>query len=161
MCGGHNHRYLNAADQWSLHVFSSMLNIQINVILIAEFPDIICLLLCCLILDPTLILICLIANSVTLTFDKQLLTYVLSKYLVDVLWGQPIKLIQVAFNSELRENQWNDLLFLEIVPFFWSKTFILNFLSSQFLRLLRPRSNEREQFLTKEVRSIDFHTILN
>jgi hypothetical protein len=32
------------------------------------------------------------------------------------LWGQPIKLIQVASNSELRENQWNDLLFFEIVP---------------------------------------------
>jgi hypothetical protein len=36
--------------------------------------------------------------------------------IIDVLWGQPIKLIQVAFNSELRENQWNNLLFLEIVP---------------------------------------------
>ena len=35
---------------------------------------------------------------------------------VDVLWGQSIKLIQVASNSELRENQWNDLLFFEIVP---------------------------------------------
>ena len=35
---------------------------------------------------------------------------------LDVLWGQPIKLIQVASNSELRENQWNDLLFFEIVP---------------------------------------------
>ena len=33
-----------------------------------------------------------------------------------VLWGQPIKLIQVASNSELRENQWNDLLYFEIVP---------------------------------------------
>ena len=40
----------------------------------------------------------------------------LSKYLLDVLWGQLIKLIQVASNSELRENQWNDLLFVEIVP---------------------------------------------
>jgi hypothetical protein len=37
-------------------------------------------------------------------------------YLVDVLWGQPIKLIEVASISELRENQWNDLLFFEIVP---------------------------------------------
>ena len=35
---------------------------------------------------------------------------------VDVLWGQPIKFIQVASNSELRENQRNDLLFFEIVP---------------------------------------------
>jgi hypothetical protein len=35
---------------------------------------------------------------------------------LDVLWGQPIKLIQVASNSELRENQWNDLLFFQIVP---------------------------------------------
>ena len=37
-------------------------------------------------------------------------------YLVDVLLGQPIKLIQVASNSELQENQWNNLLFFEIVP---------------------------------------------
>jgi hypothetical protein len=35
-------------------------------------------------------------------------------YTLDVLWGQPINLIQVASNSEL--NQWNDLLFFEIVP---------------------------------------------
>ena len=35
---------------------------------------------------------------------------------VDVLWGQPIKLIQVASNSELLENQQNNLLFFEIVP---------------------------------------------
>ena len=34
------------------------------------------------------------------------------KYIVDVLWGQPIKLTQVASNSELREIQWNDLFFL-------------------------------------------------
>ena len=37
---------------------------------------------------------------------------------VDVLWGQQIKLIQVAYNSELSENQWNDLFFFEIVPFY-------------------------------------------
>ena len=37
-------------------------------------------------------------------------------YMLDVLWGQPIKLIQVASTSELRENQRNDLLFFEIVP---------------------------------------------
>ena len=37
-------------------------------------------------------------------------------YLLDVLWGQPIKLAQVASTSELHENQRNDLLFFEIVP---------------------------------------------
>ena len=37
-------------------------------------------------------------------------------YLVDVLWGQPIKLVQVASTSELHENQQNYLLFFEIVP---------------------------------------------
>ena len=37
-------------------------------------------------------------------------------YIIDVLWCQPIKLIQVASNSELYENQQNDLLFFEIVP---------------------------------------------
>ena len=35
--------------------------------------------------------------------------------LVDVLWSQPMKLIQVASISELHKNQWNDLLFFETV----------------------------------------------
>ena len=39
-----------------------------------------------------------------------------SHSILDVLWGQPIKLNQVASTSELRENQRNDLLFIEIVP---------------------------------------------
>jgi hypothetical protein len=34
---------------------------------------------------------------------------------LDVLWGQPIKLAQVASTSELRENQRNDLLSFAIV----------------------------------------------
>ena len=37
-------------------------------------------------------------------------------YLLDILWGQPIKLTQVASNSELRENQLNDLLFFTLFP---------------------------------------------
>jgi hypothetical protein len=37
-------------------------------------------------------------------------------YVVDVLWGQPIKLAQVASTSKLYENQRKDLLFFEIVP---------------------------------------------
>ena len=41
---------------------------------------------------------------------------IIIQYWVDVLWGQPIKQNQVASTSELRENQWNDLLFFEIVP---------------------------------------------
>ena len=51
-------------------------------------------------------------------FDIKKLISILrvARYLLDVLWGQPIKLIQVASNSELRENQWNDLFFFEIVP---------------------------------------------
>ena len=41
----------------------------------------------------------------------------LTLYIVDVLWGQPIKLIQVASNSELHENQWNNLFFsLKLFP---------------------------------------------
>jgi hypothetical protein len=40
----------------------------------------------------------------------------LHTYIIDVLWGQRIKLIQVASNSELRENQLNNLLFFKIVP---------------------------------------------
>ena len=47
---------------------------------------------------------------------KDLDIYNISTYLLDVLWGQPIKLIQVISNSELCENQWNDLLFFKIVP---------------------------------------------
>ena len=35
---------------------------------------------------------------------------------IDILWGQPIKIIQVASTSELHKNQQNDLLFFEIVP---------------------------------------------
>ena len=48
--------------------------------------------------------------------EGQMSSVVLQGAGVDVLWGQPIKLIQVASNSELCENQWNDLLFFEIVP---------------------------------------------
>jgi hypothetical protein len=39
-----------------------------------------------------------------------------STYLLDVLWGQLIKLAQVASISELLENQWNDLVFFKIIP---------------------------------------------
>ena len=37
-------------------------------------------------------------------------------YMVDVLWGQPIKLAQVACTSDLRENQQSDLFSFDIVP---------------------------------------------
>ena len=37
-------------------------------------------------------------------------------YCLDVLWGQPIKLSQVASTSELLENQQNDLVFFKIIP---------------------------------------------
>ena len=46
----------------------------------------------------------------TKKFDGPLVPQLRNYYILDVLWGQPIKLIQVASNSELRENQWNDLL---------------------------------------------------
>ena len=36
--------------------------------------------------------------------------------IIDVLWGQAIKLIQVASTSELHENQWKDLLSLKLFP---------------------------------------------
>ena len=38
-------------------------------------------------------------------------------YLVDVLWGQPIKLAQVASTSELLENQRNTIFLFEIGPY--------------------------------------------
>ena len=38
----------------------------------------------------------------------------LTYYLIDVLWGQPIKLVQVASTSELLENQRNNLVFFKI-----------------------------------------------
>ena len=37
-------------------------------------------------------------------------------YLIDVLWGQPIKLVQVASTSELLKNQQNNLVFFKIIP---------------------------------------------
>ena len=84
----------------------------------------------------------------------------LDQMIVDILWGQPIKLIQVASNSELLENQRNDLVFFKIIPVFWmlKSTVVMTYF---MFVLLRPRSNEREQFQRKEGRSIDFHAILN
>ena len=38
------------------------------------------------------------------------------QYILDVLWGQPIKLAQVASTSELLENQRNHLVFIKIIP---------------------------------------------
>ena len=52
----------------------------------------------------------------TTTETAVLYIWTVSAFLVDVLLGQPIKLIQVAANLELHENQWNNLLFFEIVP---------------------------------------------
>ena len=37
-------------------------------------------------------------------------------YLLDVFWGQLIKLAQVASTSELLENQQNELVFFKIIP---------------------------------------------
>ena len=37
--------------------------------------------------------------------------------MLDVLWGQPIKLLHAASLSKLFENQRNDLVFFKIVPF--------------------------------------------
>ena len=42
----------------------------------------------------------------------------------------------------------------------WSKLFILIFWSAQFLRLLMPCRNKREQFWRKQGQSIAFHAIL-
>ena len=44
-----------------------------------------------------------------------------TSFTVDVLWGQLIKLAQVASTSELLENQQNDLVFLKIMPSHFSK----------------------------------------
>ena len=38
------------------------------------------------------------------------------RYLVDVLWCQPIKLIQVVSTSEFHEYWWNDIDFIFFVP---------------------------------------------
>ena len=40
--------------------------------------------------------------------NHQILCF-LTYLLLDIMWGQRIKLIQVASNSESRENQWKDL----------------------------------------------------
>ena len=48
---------------------------------------------------------------------QDLLTFIsYCTYLLDVLWGQLIKLIQVGFTLELFENQRNDLVFFKIIP---------------------------------------------
>ena len=40
-----------------------------------------------------------------------------STYVLDVLWGQPIKLAQVASTSEFRKNQPNDVLVFKKLNF--------------------------------------------
>ena len=37
-------------------------------------------------------------------------------YVLDVLWGQPIKLIQVVSTSEFHEYWWNDVDFIFLCP---------------------------------------------
>ena len=40
----------------------------------------------------------------------------LLKYLLDILWGQPIKLIQVVSTSEFHEDWWNAVVFIFLSP---------------------------------------------
>ena len=42
-------------------------------------------------------------------------------YVIDVLWGQPIKLANVASTSELLENQRIDLVFFKIIPSYFCR----------------------------------------
>ena len=51
-----------------------------------------------------------------LDLSIKILIVLFRSYIVDVLWGQPIKLIQVASNSKLLESQRNDLFFFKIIP---------------------------------------------
>ena len=39
-------------------------------------------------------------------------------YIVDILWGQPIKLIHVVSTLEFHEYQWNDVIFIFLPPRF-------------------------------------------
>ena len=48
--------------------------------------------------------------------DDNLTTAWRHAYLVDVLWGQPIKLIQVFSTSEFHEYWWNGVVFIFFVP---------------------------------------------
>ena len=55
------------------------------------------------------------------SFEQKKISYNIAElcsslWLLDVLWGQLIKLVQVASTSELRENQRNNLLFFELFP---------------------------------------------
>ena len=45
-----------------------------------------------------------VVSFITLKVPIFYLLFSASSAVIDVLWGQPIKLIQVASNSELREN---------------------------------------------------------
>ena len=49
-------------------------------------------------------------------WEKSYKYQVLYRYLLDVLWGQPIKLAHVASTSELLENQQNNLVFFKTIP---------------------------------------------
>ena len=52
----------------------------------------------------------------TFTGKSNILFLAKHHYLLDVLWGQPIKQNQVASTSELLENQRNNLVFFKIIP---------------------------------------------
>ena len=56
------------------------------------------------------------ASHVPRKFNELDLFNLPTNYLVDVLWGQPIKLSQVASTSEWLENQRNNLVFFKIIP---------------------------------------------
>ena len=45
-----------------------------------------------------------------------LYTYGMYTYCIDVLWCQPIKLIQVVSTSEFHEYWWNDVDFIFFIP---------------------------------------------
>ena len=78
-----------------------------------------------------------IAHQMEKGFQKKMNFEDRGMYLLEVLWGQRIKLAQVASTSELLENQWTNLFFLPNH-------------SLTFLRGLRR----------KKCRFVDFHAIL-
>ena len=57
-----------------------------------------------------------IENPILKFFFETKTCFMVNSYLLDVLWGQPIKLIQVVSTSEFHEYWWIDLEFTFFVP---------------------------------------------
>ena len=89
---------------------------------------------------------------------------ILHTYILDVLWGQQIKLVHVASATELCENQWKDFFFFEIVPChfcgasgvqIWNRSWLIYFLISNKVRGIFSIIEIRVVFVENSIFKID------